>query len=71
MDVLQSAIAAGNRCLSEREVSGITGLSLATIRRMRWAGEGPAFVRLSERRIAYRAADLDRWLDARRCGEAA
>jgi predicted DNA-binding transcriptional regulator AlpA len=55
----------GNRVLSSREASSHVGLSEMTLRRYRTEGTGPRFVRLGERRIGYRIADLDAWLESR------
>ena len=51
--------------LTERETADWARLSIVTMRRMRWAGSGPRFVKLSEKRIGYRVADIIEWLDAR------
>lgn len=40
-------------------------LSTSTLARMRIAGNGPAFVRLSKQRVGYRISDLDKYLDGR------
>ncbi|WP_222184208.1 helix-turn-helix transcriptional regulator [Geminicoccus harenae] len=56
---------AGMTVLTEREAADRLRLSIVTMRRMRWAGSGPRFVRLSEKRIGYREADLNHWLEAR------
>ncbi len=36
-----------------------------TAQRWRASGDGPAFVRLGRRRVAYRVADVERWLAER------
>lgn len=41
------------------------GISLSTLTRLRLAGRLPAPIRLSERRIAYRVADLESYLISR------
>lgn len=53
--------------ISERAAAKRVGLSAATLRKWRRAkvGQGPAFVRLGEKRIGYRIADLDAWVSAR------
>ena len=40
-------------------------LSISTLARMRIAGNGPTFVRVSPQRVAYRVSDLDKYLDGR------
>ena len=51
--------------LSEREVSNWLGVSEPTLFRHRRDGTGPKFIRLSERRIAYRRSAVEEWLKAR------
>ncbi|MCC0805954.1 helix-turn-helix domain-containing protein [Methylobacterium sp. W2] len=40
-------------------------ISVSTMRRLMKAGRGPRMIRLSERRIGIRRADLDDWLKSR------
>jgi excisionase family DNA binding protein len=40
------------------------GLSASTLAKMRLSGNGPAFLKLG-RRVLYRRADLDAWLESR------
>lgn len=53
--------------LTEKGLSRWLGISLPSLQRLRANGNGPRFVRLSERRIAYRRTDVEDWLDARTC----
>ena len=46
------------RALTEREVSGLLGLSVATLRARRHRGQGPRFLRLG-RAVRYLPADLE------------
>jgi predicted DNA-binding transcriptional regulator AlpA len=50
--------------LSEREVSEWLGISQPTLSRHRRYGTGPAFVRLSARRVGYRLSAVEAWLQA-------
>jgi predicted DNA-binding transcriptional regulator AlpA len=50
---------------SERQVSDWLGLSEPTLFRHRRDGTGPAFIRLSTRRVAYRRSAVEAWLQAR------
>jgi predicted DNA-binding transcriptional regulator AlpA len=50
---------------NEKQVSTWLGISLPSLQRMRSDGRGPAFVQLSERRIAYRKSAVEEWLVAR------
>jgi hypothetical protein len=52
--------------LPETEAAKLLGLSVRSLQRKRQEGGGPVYVRLGERRIAYRTADLEGWLASRR-----
>lgn len=54
-----------DRILSPTETAHRTSLHRTTIYRKVLAGEFPAPVRLSERRIGYRESDVRQWIDAR------
>jgi predicted DNA-binding transcriptional regulator AlpA len=51
--------------LDENEVAKILNESAGTLQRHRRLGTGPRFVRISERRVAYRPADVQAWIEAR------
>lgn len=51
------------RALTEREVSDLLGLSVATLRAWRHRGQGPRFLRLG-RAVRYLPADLDDFVRA-------
>lgn len=51
--------------LTERELSDWLGISQPTLSRHRRYGTGPAFVRLSARRVAYRRNAVEAWLNER------
>ncbi len=51
--------------LTEAELSEWLGLSQPTLSRHRRNGTGPAFVRLSMRRIGYRRSVIEAWLRER------
>jgi predicted DNA-binding transcriptional regulator AlpA len=59
-----SIFPADERVVTEKQAAQACGISVATLRRAVAKGTGPAVVRLSERRIAYRIRDLRAWLDA-------
>ena len=46
------------RILSARQGAELLGVSLATFRRLHWAGKLPTAIQLSERRIGWRVRDL-------------
>ncbi|MGO4438447.1 helix-turn-helix transcriptional regulator [Rhizobium sp. RAF56] len=49
--------------LNEAQAAKHIGVSKPTLQRMRVRGEGPKVVHLSKRRIGYRRAELDDWLE--------
>jgi len=51
--------------LSPREAAAHLGFSERTLERKRVDGEGPKFVRLGRRRLAYRMSDIEEWAAAR------
>jgi predicted DNA-binding transcriptional regulator AlpA len=51
--------------LTEREFSERYHVAQRTVQRWRATGEGPAFVRVGPRRIAYRLSDCEAWAAAR------
>lgn len=51
--------------LSERELSDWLGVSQPTLSRLRRDKAGPAFVRLSARRVGYRRSAVEDWLKHR------
>ena len=51
--------------LTEIEAANHLSVSTRHLQRLRVDGGGPLFVRLGERRIGYRATDLDAWLASR------
>jgi hypothetical protein len=51
--------------LTEREVSGRFGLSIGWLRRARVERRGPAFLRVGNRMIRYRLADIKKYLESR------
>lgn len=50
--------------LTEQQVSDRFGVSRRTAQRWRISGDGPPFVRLGARRIAYREEDCEAWVAA-------
>ena len=41
------------------------GLAASTLEKMRCRGDGPAYLRLSPRRVVYEVATLDAWAKSR------
>ena len=56
---------AANTLLSPEQAANYLLLSISTLARMRIAGNGPTFVRVSPQRVGYRVSDLDKYLDGR------
>ncbi len=54
-----------DKLLTEAELSALLRISRPTLVRHRRLGSGPAFVRLSARRIAYRRSAVEGWLNDR------
>ena len=51
--------------LTEREFSAQFKIPARTAQRWRSTGDGPPFVRLGPRRVAYRLSDCERWAASR------
>lgn len=54
-----------NELLTERETADWARISIRTLQRLAEVGEGPARIRLTQRRIAYRRTDVMRWIESR------
>ena len=46
------------RVLTARQAANLYGVSITTWRRLFWAGKTPPAIRLSDRRLGWRARDL-------------
>lgn len=57
-------LASSANLLTSKQVSERIQRPERTLERWRVTGDGPAFIRLG-RRVAYREADVERWLDSR------
>lgn len=55
------------RLLHERDAAHYLGMSVAWLRRKRWEGDGPAYVRHG-RAVRYEPTALRRWVEAHRVG---
>lgn len=64
-DLLATAAPPPAELWTENHFCKATGTPKRTAQRWRSTGEGPPYVRLGPRRIAYRAEDVARWLEAR------
>jgi prophage regulatory protein len=53
------------RFLSPNDVAALTSLHRASIYRKVGAGEFPAPVRISERRVAFKESEVRAWMEAR------
>jgi predicted DNA-binding transcriptional regulator AlpA len=52
-------------CMRTPEAANYVALAESTLTKMRLTGDGPPFVKVGPRAVAYRKADLDEWLSAR------
>jgi predicted DNA-binding transcriptional regulator AlpA len=53
--------------LNEHDVAGLTGLSLASVRRWRLLRQGPKYIKIGAA-VRYKAKDVLAWLDSRPTG---
>jgi len=51
--------------VSEHDAKLYTGLSGRTLQRLRLEGRGPHFIRLTNKKVAYRVCDLQAWVAER------
>jgi len=51
--------------LSEPQLSQRYAIPARSLQRWRCTGDGPPFVRLGPRRVAYRLSDVEAWMAAR------
>lgn len=51
--------------VSEKQAATMVGLGTRTLQKKRLDGTGPVFVQLTERRIGYSVAELQRWISSR------
>lgn len=54
-------------CMRTPEAARYLGISQSTLNKTRLTGDGPHFVKVTPRAVAYRKVDLDAWLEARLC----
>lgn len=53
--------------LRTKQAAAYCGLSEIWLRKLRIAGGGPVFERISSRAVVYPISELEKWLTARRC----
>jgi predicted DNA-binding transcriptional regulator AlpA len=53
--------------LPERDAAKWLSVGISTLQRWRAEGYGPAYVRISARRIGYRNSEIKRWVASREC----
>lgn len=58
-------VSARRLVLSEIETAEELSLSVRTLQAMRLEGTGPAFIKLTQRRIGYALSELERWISER------
>lgn len=52
-------------CMRTPQAANYVALASSTLTKMRLTGDGPPFIKVGSRAVAYRKADLDSWLAAR------
>lgn len=62
---MSEAIAAPGRLHTEAEAAAVLNIKVATLRRWRWAGSGPAYCKIGAA-VRYDAADLAAFIAASR-----
>lgn len=50
--------------LTNAQTAALLGVSVKYLNNMRYAGRGPAFIRLSRRRVVYNAQTVNDWIHA-------
>lgn len=53
------------KLLNEKEAAEVLGLSVHWMRRARWAGNGPEFIKIAGGSVRYRPSTIEAFLDAR------
>ena len=51
-------------CMRTPEAAQYLGISVSTLNKTRLTGDGPPFIKVTPRAVAYRKADLDAFLEA-------
>jgi predicted DNA-binding transcriptional regulator AlpA len=64
-DRLLSGTSSFAECMRTPEAARYVALSESTLTKMRLTGDGPPFVKVGPRAVAYRRTDLDAWLVSR------
>jgi predicted DNA-binding transcriptional regulator AlpA len=54
-----------NECMRTDAAAHYLGIANSTLNKTRLTGDGPPFVKVGPRAVAYRRADLDAWLETR------
>jgi predicted DNA-binding transcriptional regulator AlpA len=53
---------AHNELLTERQVAQLLQIKAATLRKWRWEGRGPSYLKLAGSAVRYRRRDVDRFI---------
>jgi excisionase family DNA binding protein len=51
--------------MTEEQVAKLLTVSVSTVKRLRASGQGPRYLRISERVVRYRRRDVDEWMQRR------
>ena len=52
-----------DRLITETEAAEFLNFSISTLRNWRVAGQGPEFIKISQRTVRYRRRELNAWSD--------
>ena len=63
---LPEGLVGGLNYLSTVQAGKLLGLSPLTMKEMRHRGDGPIFIKLGPKRVAYLYADILTWIESRR-----
>lgn len=56
-----------NQIWTPKQAAAWLGLSQSTMAKQRLSGSGPVYIKLGSRRVGYREADLEEWVQSNRC----
>ena len=52
-------------CMRTPQAARYIAISKSRLSQLRMTGEGPPFIKIAARAVAYRRSDLDAWLESR------
>ncbi len=64
-DIGRVSLDESKRVLTESEAAMRMGVALSTLRRWRYDGTCPTYIRLGAHRVGYRLSSIEQWLNSR------